>query len=296
MHRLPAEALGEWLLAVAAARAAYIAGFEATSNLEAGRTYGVPTRGTAAHSFTLLHDTEEEAFRSQIAALGEDTTLLVDTYDIEAAVRKGVEMTGGRLGAVRIDSGDLVATAKDVRALLDELGATGTRIIVTSDLDEWQIAALSGAPVNGYGVGTSVVTGSGHPTCSFVYKLVARSDSDDPRSALEPVAKKSMSKTTVGGRKYALRRLDAKGMAEAELVGIGSAPAGDHDDRPLLRELVRDGEIVGRETLAAARDRHAMARHELPRDAYKMSRGEPVIPTLFLDDEGNPAFNPYARS
>ncbi|HOB06307.1 MAG TPA: nicotinate phosphoribosyltransferase, partial [Propionibacteriaceae bacterium] len=129
--------------AVAAARAAYVAGFKATSNLEAGRRFGVPTTGTAAHSFTLLHDTEEEAFRSQIAALGEDTTLLVDTYDIEAAVRKGVEITHGRLGAVRIDSGDLVATAKEVRALLDELGATETRIIVTSDLDEWQLAALS---------------------------------------------------------------------------------------------------------------------------------------------------------
>ncbi|HPZ48306.1 MAG TPA: nicotinate phosphoribosyltransferase [Propionibacteriaceae bacterium] len=282
--------------AIAAARAAYVAGFKATSNLEAGRRFGVPTTGTAAHSFTLLHDTEEEAFRSQIAALGEDTTLLVDTYDIEAAVRKGVEITHGRLGAVRIDSGDLVATAKEVRALLDELGATETRIIVTSDLDEWQLAALSGAPVNGYGVGTSVVTGSGHPTCSFVYKLVARSDSDEVGSPYEPVAKKSMSKSTVGGRKYAVRRLDAKGMAEAELVGIGTPPKGDHDDRPLLRELVLDGKVVGRESLADARARHEMARHELPRDAYKMSRGEPVIPTLFLDDQGNSAFNPYARS
>jgi nicotinate phosphoribosyltransferase len=282
--------------AVAAARAAYIAGFEATSNLEAGRAYGIPTRGTAAHSFTLLHDTEEEAFRSQIAALGENTALLVDTYDIEAAVRKGVEITGGRLGSVRIDSGDLVATAKEVRALLDELGATNTKIIVTSDLDEWQLAALSGAPVNGYGVGTSVVTGSGHPTCSFVYKLVARADSDDPAAPLEPVAKKSMSKSTVGGRKYAMRRLDAKGQSEAELVGIGTPPLGDHNDRPLVRELVRGGSIVGRETIAAARDRHAMARHELPRDAYKMSRGEPVIPTYFLDEHGQPAFNPYARS
>jgi len=140
------------------------------------------------------------------------------------------------------------------------------------------------------------VTGSGHPTCSFVYKLVARSDSDEVGSPYEPVAKKSMSKSTVGGRKYAVRRLDAKGMAEAELVGIGTPPKGDHDDRPLLRELVLDGKVVGRESLADARARHEMARHELPRDAYKMSRGEPVIPTLFLDDQGNSAFNPYARS
>ncbi len=282
--------------AVAAARAAYIAGFTATSNLEAGRTYGVPTTGTAAHSFTLLHDSETDAFRAQIAALGEDTTLLVDTYDIENAVRTGVELTGGKLGAVRIDSGDLVATAKEVRALLDDLGATETRIIVTSDLDEWQIAALSGAPVNGYGVGTSVVTGSGSPTCSFVYKLVARAESDDPEAEVRPVAKKSLNKSTVGGRKYALRRRDAKGVAEAELVGIGTPPEDDGDDRPLLRELVRSGEVVGREPVSAARERHAMACQELPRDAYKMSRGEPCIPTYFIDAHGQPAVNPYDRS
>jgi len=279
--------------AVAAARAAYIAGFASTSNLEAGRTYGIPTSGTAAHSFTLLHDTEEEAFRAQIATLGEDTTLLVDTYDIEQAVRTAVRITGGKLGAVRIDSGDLTATARDVRALLDELGATKTRIIVTSDLDEWQLAALSGAPVNGYGVGTALVTGSGAPTCSMVYKLVARSQTNDPASPLIPVAKKSMSKATVGGRKYAVRRRDVKGIAEAELIGVGEPPQSDHDDRPLLRELIRDGKIVGTESLAAARDRHEQARGELPRDGYKMSRGEPVIPTYYVDDAGGIIPTPY---
>ncbi|MCL1898215.1 MAG: nicotinate phosphoribosyltransferase, partial [Micrococcales bacterium] len=151
--------------AVAAARAAFVAGFAGTSELEAGRRWGIPTIGTAAHAFTLLHDSEEAAFASQVDSLGKGTTLLVDTYDIETAVRTGVRLTEGRLGAVRIDSGDLIVTAKEVRALLDDLGATETRIIVTSDLDEWQLAALSGAPVNGYGVGTSLVTGSGHPTC-----------------------------------------------------------------------------------------------------------------------------------
>ena len=134
------------LAAVAAARAAYIAGFAATSNLEAGRRYGVPTRGTSAHAFTLLHGTEREAFAAQIAALGEDTTLLVDTYDEFTAVRLGVELTQGRLGAVRLDSGDLAVLATRVRELLDELGATQTKIIVTSDLDEYTIAALSGRP------------------------------------------------------------------------------------------------------------------------------------------------------
>ena len=271
--------------AVAAARAAYVAGFTSTSNLEAGRTHGVPTAGTAAHSFTLLHDDEEAAFRAQIASLGEATTLLVDTYDVEAAVRKGVELTGGRLGAVRLDSGDLAEQAFDIRDLLDELGATKTRIIVTSDLDEYQLAALRGAPVDGYGVGTSLVTGSGHPTCSFVYKLVARATSDEPDAALYPVEKKSANKATVGGRKFALRRLNERGVAEAEVIGVGEVPAGDHNDRPLLVPLVAGGRVVGREPLTTARERHAATRAELPRAARKMSAGDPVIPTIVLEEE-----------
>ncbi len=284
------------IAAVAAARAAYVAGFATTSNLEAGRRYGVPTRGTAAHSFTLLHASEREAFEAQIESLGEDTTLLVDTYDIETAVRTGVELTRGRLGAIRLDSGDLAELATEVRRLLDSLGATHTRILVTSDLDEWQIAALRGAPVDGFGVGTSLVTGSGAPTCGFVYKLVARADTDEPDAPLLPVAKKSVNKTSIGGRKYALRRLDARGKAEAEVIGIGSPPDSDGNDRPLLVELVRDGEIVGHESLAVAQERHARARAELPLAALKMSKGEAAIPTLMLDADGHVTDNPYARS
>ncbi|MDN5761303.1 MAG: nicotinate phosphoribosyltransferase [Microlunatus sp.] len=283
------------LAAVAAARAAYIAGFEATSNLEAGRRYRVPTRGTSAHSFTLLHHDEDEAFRAQIAALGEDTTLLVDTYDLMNAVRSGVELTGGRLGAVRLDSGDLALLATQVRELLDSLDATHTKIIVTSDLDEWNIAALSGAPVDGYGVGTALVTGSGHPTCGFVYKLVARADTDESDAPLVSVAKKSTDKVSVGGRKFALRRIDAAGVAERELIGVGTPPVGDHNDRDLLVPLVRGGEIVGEEELGTARERHARSRAELPLEAMKMSRGEPVIDTTYLDEHGS-LDNPYARS
>ena len=283
----------EWA-AVAAARAAYIAGFGSTSNLEAGRTYGVPTAGTAAHSFTLLHDSEDDAFRAQIAALGADTTLLVDTYDVAEAVRRGVELTNGRLGAVRLDSGDLLTQAGDVRKLLDSLGAVNTKIIVTSDLDEYQIAALRSAPVNGYGVGTQLVTGSGAPTCGFVYKLVSRATSDAPGAPLEPVAKKSANKNSVGGRKFALRRLNDAGIAEAEVIGIGAPPQGDTNDRPLLAHLVAGGEIVGREPLSAARERHAASRAELPSEAFKMSKGFPSIVTIMLDAEGDQTFNPYA--
>lgn len=282
--------------AVAAARAAYVAGFASTSNLEAGRRWGVPTGGTAAHSFTLLHSSEEEAFRSQIAALGEDTTLLVDTYDLEEAVRTGVRLTDGKLGAIRLDSGDHAIVARQMRDLLDDLGAENTKIIVTSDLDEYQIAALRGAPVDGFGVGTSVVTGSGHPTCGFVYKLVARADEDGPDAELKPVAKKSLNKNTVGGRKFAMRRLDAKGRAEAEIVGIGRPPVNDGDDRMLMVELVRDGEVVGAEPLEKGRERHEKARAELPVAALRVSKGDPAIPTVILDPDGAEAYNPYLHS
>lgn len=263
--------------AVAAARAAYVAGFAASSNLAARQRYGVPTTGTSAHSFTLLHDTEADAFHAQVASLGTGTTLLVDTYDVAEAVRRAVEVAGPGLGAVRLDSGDLAVQASEVRAQLDALGATGTRIIVTSDLDEHAIAALAAAPVDGYGVGTELVTGSGHPTCGFVYKLVARADES---GEMVSVAKRSVDKASVGGRKYALRRRSSGGVAEAEVIGIGRRPDDDGDDRPLLVPLVRDGEVVGREPLDDARARHAAARAELPVAVQQMSRGEPAIPTV----------------
>ncbi|WP_373994727.1 nicotinate phosphoribosyltransferase [Nocardioides sp. LS1] len=265
--------------AVACARAAYIAGFATSSNLAARSRYGVPTAGTSAHSFTLLHDSEEEAFRAQVASLGTGTTLLVDTYDVAEAVRVGVEVAGTGLGAVRLDSGDLGVLAHEVRAELDALGATGTRILVTSDLDEFAIAGLAAAPVDGYGVGTQLVTGSGHPTCGFVYKLVAR---EDDAGAMVAVAKRSKDKISIGGRKYALRRRNASGTAEAEVIGIGEAPVDDGDDRALLVPLVEGGRVVGREPLDAARARHSAALAELPVAVQQMSRGEAVIPTLHV--------------
>lgn len=266
--------------AVAAARAAYVAGFATTSNLMAGYRHGIPTAGTSAHSFTLLHDTERDAFTAQVESLGRGTTLLVDTYDVREAVRLAVEVAGTDLGAVRLDSGDLGVLAHEVRRQLDDLGATGTKIVVTSDLDEFAIAALAAAPVDGYGVGTQLVTGSGHPTSGFVYKLVSR---EGANGEMVPVAKKAKDKGSVGGRKYALRRRDSHGVAEAELVGIGRPPEDDGDDRPLLVPLVRDGEVVGREPLEAARARHVASREELPLPARMMSRGEPVIPTQFIN-------------
>jgi nicotinate phosphoribosyltransferase len=269
----------EWA-AVAAARAAYIVGFATTSNLEAGRTHGIPTGGTSAHAFTLLHDDERTAFEAQVASMGTGTTLLVDTYDVATAVSLAVEVAGVGLGAVRLDSGDLLVQAREVRAQLDGLGATGTRIIVTSDLDEHAIAALAAAPVDGYGVGTSLVTGSGAATAGLVYKMVAR---EDHPGSLVSVSKQSKDKATVGGRKWALRRLDARGEAEAEVIGTGEMPAPDGSARPLLVELIRDGEVVADQTIEAARTRYQQSLAELPPRALQLSRGEPVIRTVYQD-------------
>ncbi|HEY1133775.1 MAG TPA: nicotinate phosphoribosyltransferase [Nocardioides sp.] len=265
--------------AVAAARAAYVAGFGATSNLAARQRYGVPSTGTSAHAFTLLHDSEADAFRAQVTSLGVGTSLLVDTYDVAEAVRLAVEVAGPGLGAVRLDSGDLGALAVEVRAQLDSLGATDTRIIVTSDLDEFSIASLAAAPVDGYGVGTRLVTGSGHPTSAFVYKLVAR---EDDEGRMVPVAKKSTNKLSVGGSKRAARRI-RDGVAAAEVIAVDGDPTPEAGatDRPLHRDLVVAGEVVGREPLDAARERHAAAFAELPLAARSMTRGEPLLPTVY---------------
>jgi nicotinate phosphoribosyltransferase len=271
--------------AVASARAAYIAGFGTTSNLEAGRDYGIPTAGTSAHAFTLVHDSERHAFMTQLATAGKDTTLLVDTYDVARAVRTAVELAGPGLGAVRIDSGDLPVVAQQVRSLLDELGAQHTRIVLTGDLDEHSIAALAAAPVDGYGVGTALVTGSGSPTAALVYKLVARALGAS--GELRPVAKRSVGKPSVGGRKWAARRHDASGTAVTEVVTL-TPPEPSATDRPLLVPLVRGGEIVGAEPLEAARERHQRSLAELPLYARQLSRGYPAIPTVFEEDGGSP--------
>jgi nicotinate phosphoribosyltransferase len=265
--------------AVASARAAYLVGFGSTSNLQANRCYGVPSAGTSAHAFTLVHDSERDAFRTQLDALGTKTTLLVDTFDVDRAVRAAVELAGPDLGAVRIDSGDLPVLARHVRALLDELGATRTRIVLTGDLDEYSIAALAAAPVDGYGVGTALVTGSGAPTAALVYKLVARADRPGRDVPLRPMAKRSVGKPGRAGRKWAVRHRDEAGTARAEHILL-SPPDPGPGDRLLLTPLVRDGVIVGREPLAAARDRHRRVLAELPPQAFQLSRGDPAIPSV----------------
>jgi len=264
--------------AVASARAAYIAGFAATSNLAAGSCYGLPTTGTAAHSFTLLHDDERQAFAAQVESLGVGTTLLVDTFDVDSGIRTAVDVAGSSLGAIRLDSGDLPSQARAARALLDSLGATDTRIVVTSDLDENSIASLAAAPVDGYGVGTSLVTGSGVPTAGFVYKLVARADDDN---RLVAVQKKSVGKGSIGGRKWATRAF-VGGVASDERVYVDHVPAAHDDERPLMTAYVRDGEVLEVPSLAEAREHCRRALGELPDEAMKLSAGDPALDVDFV--------------
>lgn len=273
----------EWS-AVAASRAAVVGGFQGTANLLAAQLYGLKAIGTAAHCFTLVHDSERDAFISQIDALGRNTTLLVDTYNIEEAVKTAVEVAGPELGGVRIDSGDLAALAQRVRNQLDALGATNTKITVTNDLDEYALAALQTAPVDSYGVGTRLVTGSGAPTCAMVYKLTERENAD---GVMQPVAKKSKDKATVPGRKLAFRSYEYN-LADCEHVISGAedqlaAFRPEEGWKDLLVDFVDHGQIdatwQGHDAIMAAHDYRAQALAELPITAQSLMRGEPVIPT-----------------
>jgi nicotinate phosphoribosyltransferase len=265
--------------AVAAARAAYLAGFAATSNLAAGRRYAIPTAGTAAHAFTLLHDDEPAAFASQVAALGKQTTLLVDTYDISQGIRNAIEVTGPDLRAIRIDSGDLSVLAAQSRALLDSLGATETKIVVSGDLDEQALAALAAEPVDMYGAGTAVVTGSGAPTAGLVYKLVEVEG--------RPVVKRSENKSTVGGRKTAVRRHKPTGTATEEVVCPQGEPAPQPHDRALQRRFVRGGEPVADVPgLVAAREHLRACLISIPWEGLKLSAGDPAVPVTIQTRSG----------
>jgi nicotinate phosphoribosyltransferase len=257
--------------AVHAARMAWLCGFAATSNLEAGRRYGVPTTGTAAHAFVLSFPTEREAFTAQVGAQGAGTTLLVDTYDVEAGIRTAVEVAGPGLGAVRIDSGPAAESARRARALLDHLGAPDTKIVLTGDLDEFVITELANTPADVYGVGTQLVTGSGRPTAGLVYKLV--------EVAGRAVAKHSEGKTDPGGAKRAWRRV-VDGRATQEVV-LTDVPAGATPQlpgpgvlRPLTVPLMVAGVPQGQADVRAA---HLTARGELPADALLTAGGPEAL-------------------
>ena len=272
--------------ALHAARAAYIAGFDATSNVAAGLQYGIPTGGTAAHAFTLVHGDELAAFQSQVRAHGPSTTLLVDTYDITRGIANAVEAAGPELGAIRIDSGDLTVLARQARQQLDGLGNHNTKIVVSSDLDEYAIAGLAAAPVDVYGVGTSVVVGSGAPTAGLVYKLVEV----DGR----PVAKRSEQKASRGGAKIAFRSHRASGTATDELVLVGEdgrrarEVMGEHAGGELVRidrALMREGEPfdAGLQTIAQSRELVQSGLRSLPWEGLSLSKGDPALATQVID-------------
>ena len=260
--------------AVAAARAAYLAGFASTSNLAAGGRYGIPTTGTSAHAFTLLHDDEPAAFASQVAALGKNTTLLVDTYDIAQGIRNAIAVAGPDLRAIRIDSGDLSVLAQHSRELLDSLGATETKIIVSGDMDEYSIATLAAEPVDMYGAGTAVVTGSGAPTANLVYKLVEVEG--------RPVVKRSENKATVGGRKTAIRRHKPTGTATEEIVYSQGVPDHRMNDRLLQRSFVVGGEVAPAVPLAESREHLRQCLISIPWEGLKLSAGDPAIPVTIV--------------
>jgi nicotinate phosphoribosyltransferase len=261
--------------AVDAARAAYVAGFAATSNMEAGLRYGIPVRGTAAHCFTLAHDDELSAFRAQVATQGPGTTLLVDTYDVEQGIRNAVLAAGAELGGIRIDSGELLRLVPFARRLLDELGARGARIVSTGGLDEYAMDELGRGPVDGFGAGERLI---GHPSPGFVYKLVTIAENDGDGAPMRPVAKRAAGKSNLGGQKWAYRELDEDGLAVAEHLVVGDAPpAAPPPGEPLQTRVVASGEVVAVTDIEAARAHHASARRRLQPEQLRIQAGPPAM-------------------
>lgn len=262
--------------AIAAARAAYIAGFNATSNLQAGHLYQIPTTGTSAHAYTLAYgpDGEEQSFYDQMVALGTDTTILVDTYNIPEGIRRAVHAANtlgvSGPGGIRIDSGDLHEETVNARELLDSLGAIDTKIVLSSDIDEYTISEMKerGTPVDAVGAGTRVVTGSGAPTAEMVYKLVQINDM--------PVSKRAEGKISTGGIKVTYREFHEDGTMAGEFfkVGTTSAPftSSQHPTQILLVD--GQGDYFHQEDIEVSRARHREQVAYLPESARLILAGD----------------------
>lgn len=227
--------------AMYAARAAYLGGCDGTSNLDAGRAFGIPVSGTMAHAWVMAHGDELEAFRRYAALYGERAVLLLDTYDTVNAARR-VVASGLRPAAVRLDSGDIVALSRDVRRVLDAGGLGETQIFVSGDLDEHRIAALlaADAPVDGFGVGTALSTSNDAPALGIIYKL-AEIERD---GQWMPAVKTSAGKATLPGCKQVWRVTDA-GRAVRDVVGIRDEP-GPPGGGALLRRVMGQGRRIDR--------------------------------------------------
>lgn len=262
--------------AVAAARAAYIAGFNATSNLQAGQLYQIPTTGTSAHAYTLAYgpDGEEQSFYDQMVALGTDTTILVDTYNIPEGIRRAVHAANtlgvSGPGGIRIDSGDLHEETVNARALLDSLGAIDTKIVLSSDIDEYTISEMKerGTPVDAVGAGTRVVTGSGAPTAEMVYKLVQINDT--------PVSKRAEGKVSTGGIKVTYREFHEDGTMAGEFFKVGATSAPFTSSQHPTQVLLVDGQsgYFHQEDIEVSRARHKEQVAYLPESARLILAGD----------------------
>ncbi|MGH7579699.1 MAG: nicotinate phosphoribosyltransferase [Gemmatimonadales bacterium] len=227
-----------------AARCAWIAGFNSTSNVLAGRVYGIPLSGTMAHSFVTAFTDELEAFRAYARAFPESAILLLDSYDTVQGARKATvvakEMAaeGKTLAGVRLDSGDLLSLSREVRRILDEAGFQSVRIVVSGGLDEHDVEALlaAGAPIDGFGVGTRLNVSADAPSLDLVYKLVRYGDRD--------VLKLSEGKETWVGAKAIYRVVDPEGKAAGDVLAVAdeSPPAGAGES--LLQTVMRGGELL----------------------------------------------------
>ena len=260
----------------ALARVAYLAGFDGTSNVHAGARHGIPLRGTMAHSFVMSFDSESEAFRAYAESFPDSATLLIDTYDavegVGAAIKAAHDLRrrGSELRAVRIDSGDLAVLSSLARQRLDDAGFPAVEIFVSGGLNEAAIERLlgDGAPIDGFGIGTSLAVSSDAPAPETAYKLV--------EYAGRPVMKLSESKVSLPGAKQVFRHFDG-GMMAGDIIGLASEP-GPNGASPLLRATVREGERVGPPAgLADLRERFRERFATLP-DRFKQLDAPPGYP------------------
>ncbi|MDP8927136.1 MAG: nicotinate phosphoribosyltransferase [Actinomycetota bacterium] len=261
---------------VEAARAAYLGGLDSTSNVEAGRRFGIPVSGTMAHSFVQAYADEVAAFRGFAADHPGHSVMLVDTYDTLQGVQNAIRIAdvvrerGAELSGVRLDSGDLAALAKESRRLLDESGLTETKIFASGGIDEWVIASLvaGDAPIDAFGVGTSLTVSNDHPALDIAYKLVEYDGS--------PSAKYSEKKATLPGAKQVFR----DGTPVSDLLATR-----DEDARGerLLAPIWRDGETLCRFDLEQARSRAATQLESLP-DEWRQPDGPEDVPTPRLSE------------
>lgn len=255
--------------AVASARAAYLAGFTATSNVEAGYRYDIPIAGTAAHSWTMSHGSEREAFEHYVDAFPKHSVLLVDTYDTVEGIKRAIEVAGSQLKGVRLDSGDLLELSKAGRKLLDEAGLQDAVIVASGDLNEHKIDRLvkAGAPIDIFGVGTELVRSVDHPSLGGVYKIVYDHDED------RPVSKLSQGKATLPGLHQVYRQVK-HGTATQDV--IGTLKEFHVDSIPLLVEWMRDGRLTKElPTLSAVRARCREQVALLPETCRRIEDGEP---------------------